>query len=129
MTGGKRLLTVIIVAAAVFGAGVVVGAYGLGGAGQAPCWQVEQDLQAAKDVLAETFGSGPEGEVAIAQLQEKAEERPDCFSPATRDLLQRQREQLEQRDPQDAPPSEDATPIEPAIPTEPPTPSEAASDA
>lgn len=93
MTGGDRLLSVILVAVAVFGAGVAVGAYGLGGAGRPPCWQVEQDLQAAQDALAETFGSGPDGEAALAQVQEKTEERPDCFSPATRDLFRRQREQ------------------------------------
>lgn len=97
----------VLVAAAVFGAGVVVGAYTLGGAGEPPCWQVQQDLDAAKDVLAETFGGGPEGEAALAQVQEKTESRPDCFSPATRDLFRRQREQ---RDTQDTiSPSEEPT--------------------
>lgn len=110
-------MTMVVVAAAVFGAGVVVGAYALGRAGEPPCWQVQQDLEAAKSVVAETFGDGPEGEAALAQVQERTEDRPDCFSPATRDLLRRQREQ---RETQGSTPSEQ--------PTAETTPSDAASD-
>lgn len=82
-----RVIGALVVAVALFVGGVVVGAYVLGGAGQEPCWQVEQDLQAARDTLSETFGGGLEGRTALGTLADTADQRPDCFSPATRESL------------------------------------------
>ena len=68
--------------------GGVVGAMFFGHIGRTPCWQVVADLEAAQDTLAETFGTGPEGEAALQTLRDAARSRPDCFSPTSREVLE-----------------------------------------
>src|SRR5688500_3321813 len=89
MTDGRtRVLTAVLVLLVIFGLGVVVGAFALGNAGQAPCWEVTADLQGTQDTLAETFGSGEEGRAAIEDAQAAMAARPDCFSPEAREFME-----------------------------------------
>lgn len=88
----KRTMGLVVAAVLLFGAGVAVGGYVLGDAGDRPCWQVERDVQQARDTLAETFGGGDEGQAAMDELAAAAADHPNCFSPQDRESISKMAE-------------------------------------
>lgn len=84
---GHSVAPLLAVGVVLFAAGVGVGAYVLGGAGDAPCWQVEADLESAQKTVSETFGADAEGQAAVDEIAATVQSRPDCYSPATRDSV------------------------------------------
>lgn len=89
---GRNSVLLVVVGVVLFGAGIAVGAYAFGGAGDTPCWQVQENLQDARGTLAETFGDNEEGQAALDEIAAVAQDNPDCFSPADRDSIARMAE-------------------------------------